>query len=284
MRRLFFAALAALMLATAVPAAAITYGQPDNGAHPQVGLVVFYRQATPTERAQLGHDLVPLWRCSGTLLTSTLLLTAGHCTAPDGTDTPTQAQVWFQDSVPSSIGYPWSGGTMGTPFHPAGVWASFPDTHDVGAVKLNKQIKGVTYATLAPLGFLDQFATRRGLQDLNLTAVGYGLQQVVPFEVRIRQRYAASQQITDLVSALTDGFNVRSTNAPGNGTGDGITEPGGTCFGDSGGPAFYGTSLMIVAVTSFGQNSNCKGGDYAYRTDIAFTQDWLRETFGYVSR
>lgn len=284
MRRLFFAALAALMLATAVPAAAITFGQPDNGAHPQVGLVVFYRAATDAEQELTGHALFPLWRCSGTLLTPTLLLTAGHCTAPDGPDVPTAAQVWFQDAVPSSIGYPWSGGTMGTPHHPNGVWASFPDTHDVGAVTLGKAVKGVTYATLAPLGFLDQFKTQRGQQELNLTAVGYGLQQVVPFEIRIRQRYAASQQITQVVSALTDGFNVRSTNAPGNGTGDGITEPGGTCFGDSGGPAFYGTGLMIVAVTSFGLNSNCKGGDYAYRTDIAFTQDWLRNTFGYVSK
>jgi hypothetical protein len=249
-----------------------------------VGLVVFYREATHAERADSGHDIVPLWRCSGTLLTSTLLLTAGHCTAPDGADVPTVAQVWFQDSVTSPIDYPWSGGTMGTPYHPDGVWASFPDTHDVGAVKLSKAVKGVTYATLPPLGFLDQLQTRRGLNALNLTAVGYGLQQVVPTEIRIRRRYQASQQVNDLVSALTDGFNVRSTNAPGNGTGDGLTEPGGTCFGDSGGPAFYGTSLMIVAVTSFGANGNCKGGDYAYRTDIAFTQDWLRTTFGYASQ
>lgn len=266
MRRIFFAALTALMLATAVPAAAITYGQPDNGAHPQVGLVAFF-DASGTF----------IWRCSGTLLNATTLLTAGHCTAPDGPDTPVTARVWFDSSLTvSPTGYPYHGGTTGTP-HPHPDFAfTLPNTHDVGIVKLDVPVTGVAYATLPPLGFLDSFATRRGLQNLNTIPVGYGLNEVKPQSISLRTRYMASQQINDLRSALTDGYNVRMTNSPGNGTGDGYVPPGGTCFGDSGGPVFYDDGgLTIIGITSFGLNNNCKGGDYAFRTDLKETQDFI---------
>ncbi|HKW79149.1 MAG TPA: trypsin-like serine protease [Candidatus Limnocylindria bacterium] len=278
MRRLFFAVLAALMLATATPAAAITYGQLDNGAHPQVGLVVF-----------LDAGNHPLWRCSGTLMSATVLLTAGHCTGTDGTVSPAHAIVWFTDHVtvgtggnPSDlcntgrVGYPCNGGATGTP-HPHPQWTgalTLPNTHDVGVVVLDSAVSA-TYGTLPPLGFLDGLATRRGLQDTNLTRVGYGLQEVKPNLSGLRTRFEASQQIKDLRSALTDGFNVGTTNAPGNGLGDGFVQPGGACFGDSGGPAFYAQTLTVVGITSFVLNLNCKGGDYSFRTDTSVVQDFL---------
>ncbi len=283
MRRLFFAALAALMIATATPAAAITYGQPDGNAHPQVGLVTFFNA-----------DGKFIWRCSGTLLSATVLLTAGHCTAPDGPDTPTTARVWFASSiavggVPGDasaptcalgwVGYPCDGGdSTGRP-HPHPLFGqNFPNTRDVGVVRLDAPQSSAPYATLPTLGFLDSFATKRGRQPITLTAVGYGLREVKPFfnaGGSVRERYAASQQIKDLRSALTGGYNLATTNSPGNGTGDGYTAPGGTCFGDSGGPVYYGNSNVIVGITSFGLNNNCKGGDYAFRTDIAETRAFL---------
>ena len=67
-----FALLAALAIAVAIgvgPASAITDGVPDGNGHPYVGLMV----------AQDSHGN-PLWRCSGTLLSPTVYLTAGHCT------------------------------------------------------------------------------------------------------------------------------------------------------------------------------------------------------------
>ena len=44
------------------------YGTDDGNGHPYVGLMV----------AQ-NADGNPLWRCSGTLLSATVFLTAGHC-------------------------------------------------------------------------------------------------------------------------------------------------------------------------------------------------------------
>src|SRR5918997_4413127 len=69
--RRIIAGLVALVLAAlaASPAAAVPYGEPDGNQHPYVGLVVFYDK-----------DGVARNRCSGTLLSETVFLTAGHCT------------------------------------------------------------------------------------------------------------------------------------------------------------------------------------------------------------
>jgi secreted trypsin-like serine protease len=55
---------------------------------------------------------------------------------------------------------------------------------------------------------------------------------------------------------------------------------GGTCFGDSGGPNFYGsgrTETKIVAgVTSFGINGNCAGTGGVFRMDRQDVLDFVR--------
>ena len=54
---------------------------------------------------------------------------------------------------------------------------------------------------------------------------------------------------------------------------------GGTCFGDSGGPNFIGTSNVVGGVTSFGLNGNCAGTGGVYRVDQPDDLNWLK-TFG----
>ena len=44
---------------------------------------------------------------------------------------------------------------------------------------------------------------------------------------------------------------------------------GGTCFGDSGGPNFLGTSNVVAGVTSYGKNPTCAGQGGVYRVDKA---------------
>ena len=91
MRTKLFAAMAAVVgiVGISAPAEAITNGKPDNGALPNVGLVVFYDSSGAT-----------MHRCTGTMISATTLLTAGHCTS--GT---ASAQVWFNESVTAGIGY-----------------------------------------------------------------------------------------------------------------------------------------------------------------------------------
>src|SRR5262245_41362210 len=126
MRKRGVALVAAVMLALAIAAAAlaITNGQPDGNKHPYVGLMV-----------ALDKDGVPQWRCSGSLLSSTVFLTAGHCTeapaarvvvwvspGPVTTDPDYAAAVNASptgivscDSSPAFDGYPCKGDASGTP-------------------------------------------------------------------------------------------------------------------------------------------------------------------------
>jgi hypothetical protein len=266
------------MLVALTPFSAVQYGEPDGNAHPYVGLVVFYDE-----------NKVPLWRCTGTLVAPTILLTAGHCTGydPESGIKPSYAQVWFDagpirwgnypgdGSCVGYRGYPCSGGYWGKPVpHPE--WTGYltiPNTHDIGVVVLKKPVTNRGFGKLAPAGYLDALATLRGLQEVQFTVVGYGLQLVKPIYMGIRERYNATVTLINLRSALTDGYNLQYSNDPGLGTG-----PGGTCFGDSGGPVLHRNENgeeLIVAVNSFVLNVNCKGSAFAYRTDIRDSLEFL---------
>ncbi len=126
-RKLFpIVALTAALLLAVSPATAITSGEPDGTRHPYVGLMV----------AQDAKGS-PLWRCSGTLLSPTVFLTAGHCTESPAT----HAEIWFDADVQSGVpgnGYPNKGEAGGTPYTIPNY--SFP-VRDAGVVVLNKPYK-----------------------------------------------------------------------------------------------------------------------------------------------
>ncbi len=253
------------LLSIVVPATAITYGEPDNGAHPYVGLIGFYDAS--------GNWL---WRCSGTLVAPKVLLTAGHCTSPDGEDVPAKAQVWFDEQIflEPGVGYPDFGGVLGTPVaNPSYHGLYLPNTNDVGVVLLDTTVTDRGFAALPPLGYLNKLANKRGLQDVTFTDVGYGINEVKPESISLRIRFKAVSHLVNLKSALTDGFNLQTSNNPGNWVKS--AESGGTCFGDSGGPVFYSNTNMVVAVTSFGLNNNCKGTDFGFRIDTESARAFL---------
>ena len=85
----------------------------------------------------------------------------------------------------------------------------------------------------------------------------------------------ATVSLVNLRSALTDGYNLHYSNSPGEGVG-----PGGTCFGDSGGPVLHTNDQgqeVIVSVNSFVLNLNCKGAAFGYRVDITDSRTFLAE-------
>jgi secreted trypsin-like serine protease len=267
MRRLtaLLAALAAAIAIGVVPAGAITDGQPDGNGHPYVGLMV----------AQLA-DGTPLWRCSGTLLSPTLFLTAGHCT-----EAPAEhVEIWFDADVESGIpanGYPNTGDVGGTPYtHPDYNPAAF-FVRDLGVVVLDEPMNIGMYGTLPEKDQLDVLKTRRGKQDVTFTAVGYGLQQSFPDaaswkEHNVRVRMVAHPKLNQInVPGFTGDFSMLLSNN---------ANTGGTCFGDSGGPNFLGTSNVVAGVTSFGINGNCAGTGGVYRVDRGWNLDWLEDEFG----
>ena len=237
------------------PAMAIKYGDLDGENHPHVGLMI--------AKDASGN---PMWRCSGTLMTPTIFLTAGHCTYG-----ATTVEIWFATDVDSGRpgnGYPFEGEVDGTPYtHPLYPTASFV-RNDVGLVILNTPVMKSTYGSLPQRGELNRLATRRGLKSVDFTSVGYGLQFINPVFVesaRVRM-YATPQLIQINVPGFTGDFSMLLSNNH---------STGGTCFGDSGGPNFLGDSNVVAAVTSFGINGNCAGTGGVFRLDTDNALDWL---------
>ena len=260
MKKTLIALVAVLAAAVvALPASAITDGSPDGDAHPYVGLMV----------AQDG-DGNPLWRCSGTLISPTLFLTAGHCTEAPAA----HVEIWFDADVESGIpanGYPLTGEASGTPFtHPQYDPNAFY-LHDLGVVVLDEPVIASTYGALPSLNQLDALKSGKAKQDTFFTAVGYGLQKAFPDaaswkDVALRVRMVSHPRLIQINTGYTgDGSIILSNNA----------NTGGTCFGDSGGPNFLGDSNVVAGVTSFGKNGTCAGQGGVYRVDRADDLDWL---------
>ena len=257
--RVLAVALVATML-VAGPVGAITNGELDGDDHPYVGLMV---AGTTDENG----DFVPAWRCSGTLLSPTVFLTAGHCT-----DGATHVEIWFDDDVESGIpanGYPYEGDVGGTPYtHPDYDPNAFY-LRDVGVVILDDPMPMPDYGVLPTEDVLDEMARRRGLQDVTFTAVGYGLQRINPVFVEAeRVRMVARPHLVQInVPGFTGDFSLLLSNNH---------ATGGTCFGDSGGPNFIGDSNVVGGVTSFGLNGNCAGTGGVFRMDRSWSLDWVQ--------
>jgi hypothetical protein len=258
--RVALMAVMAMTLIAVAPVAAVTDGELDGNGHPYVGLMV----------AQTASGS-PLWRCSGTLISSTIFLTAGHCT-----ESPAEhVEIWFDADVQSGIpanGYPNSGDVGGTPYtHPQYDPNAF-FLFDLGVVVLDEPVVMSQYGALPSLNQLDSLKPRR---STTFTSVGYGLQEAFPDaaswkEVAQRVRMVAHPHLIQINTGFTgDGSLVLSNNA----------RTGGTCFGDSGGPNFLGDTNVVAGVTSFGLNWTCGGTGGVYRVDRADDLDWLATFF-----
>ena len=267
MKKRIFAILIAVivLLVATVPAAAITDGELDGNGHPFVGLMV-----------ALDADDNPLWRCSGTMISPTIFLTAGHCTEPPAA----KGTIWFDADVESGIpgnGYPFVGDVTGTAYtHPQYNPNAF-FLYDLGVVELAPAdaLTLDNYGELPLLDELDVMATKRGKQDTTFVAVGYGLQRINPVFVEAeRIRMVAYPQLIQInVPGYVGDFSILLSNNH---------STGGTCFGDSGGPNFIHKywveevpSYVVGGVTSFGKNGNCAGTGGVYRVDRWDDLKWL---------
>ncbi|WP_348789165.1 trypsin-like serine protease [Leifsonia sp. NPDC080035] len=265
-------------LLTAAPAVASTGGTADGNTHPDVGLILFY-------------DADGRFRCSATLVSPTIVVTAAHCTS--GTLGKTlvtfdsviaeQPPTPFPVAADPSAGYTsaeitaagYLSGTAHT--HPG--YSDFTDTanwNDVGVIVLDHPVAsfGSGYPQIAPVGTLDGIKTSN-LSKTLFTAVGYGTevrkpdsgpQKPQPMTYPLLRRYVEmpGQKLTPQI--LQTNGNPNDTRGT-----------GGTCFGDSGGPVFLDGRL--VAVTSYGLTANCRYIGGYQRLDIPVVDAWLA-TFG----
>jgi hypothetical protein len=277
MRRTAALVLAALAvsLGTVGAAMAITGGELDNNQHPNVAMIVFYQ---PDGR----------FRCSATLVSPTVLVTAAHCT--EGVLGKTI--VTFNSVAPTSprasddsgngmsqVGYDASAASAdwltGTPHaHPLfDDKLQLNDLHDVGVVVLDKAYSAAAPATLPPLNYLDTLSRGNGgLNKQTFTLVGYGVFFEKPATGPQKPSDAAGNDRTRRFTTAV-GQNISSDTLKLAENAKDSRAGGGSCFGDSGGPAFQGG--YIVADTSFGASPFCRSFGGYQRLDTADARSFL---------
>jgi V8-like Glu-specific endopeptidase len=233
------AALASLVLAA--PAGAITFGSADGDGHPNVGgLVADHAYSDGT------------WiYCSGTLISPTVFLTAAHCA--EGARVRVSFSSAYQDGDKTY----------------AGTWHADPaynksqsDPHDIAVVVLDKEIKGIAPARLPRADSLSKLPS-----DQQFTSVGYGAYAVTNQPGGHEYLY---DDVRNVATGTLNSINaswLRISMNPSHGD-------GGTCYGDSGGPNFLGTTNVVAATTITG-DAVCRSTNVDYRLDTASARSFL---------
>jgi hypothetical protein len=252
------AAAVAALVATS-PALAITGGGPDT-VHRNVGLVRF---TLPDGR----------FRCSGTLISPTVVLTAGHCTQD-----ATNVYVSFDDALqpdplqpgisPAERAAREAHYITGTA-HPDPGWTgklSISKQHDQGVVVLSAPAStkwpGITPAPLPPVGFLDR--NQGELKNETFTLVGYGVDigdkksQIVVQERRFTTSYLKNVQDEVVVFQINDNDSKAG---------------GGSCFGDSGGAVFL--DGFVLGDASYVNSLTCNATGSYQRDDTPYSRAFL---------
>ena len=248
------ASLAAL--AFVAPAPAQTGDAQFDASHTNVGALLAKRA-----------DASLFFACSGTLVSPRVFLTAGHCAEFLFSLGQFDAYVTFDPKFGLDLGHD----IFTTPFHGAVIEnPEFkpPFHNDTAIILFEDPVVGITPATLPPLGFLDGLRDAHALDGATFTNVGYGSseQVVVPgtgptfaFDGIRKFTVSAYRSLTQ------DYLHVNQNLAQGF---------GGSCLGDSGGPAFLGSTL--VAIASAGDKP-CYSLGVNQRVDVASTLDFLAD-------
>lgn len=249
LRRTTLALATALGIAlTAAPAEAITNGTADGNAHPNVGGLV-------AEEAYSDGTWI---YCSGTLISPTVVLTAAHCAEGNRVRVTFSSAYHDGDTV-------YAGTFYGDPLF----GKSQNDPHDIAVVVLDRAVTSSTPATLPTAGSLAALP-----KDQRITSVGYGAYDVVKAQGAGGHDFLyddVRNQAVGTLNATTQAWLRVSMNPS--------TGNGGTCYGDSGGPNFLGTSTTLAAITITG-DFTCRATNVTYRLDTSSARDFLA---GYVT-
>jgi len=252
-----------LVLSVVGVASAVTDGELDGEGHPQVVLLLM----------EVGGE--PMYRCSATLLSPTVVLTAGHCTSNYPDEPYSGMRVFTESDVDNgNNNYPYKGKNSVE----AKAWYTHPlfETgpfflHDVGVVILKKPIHLDTYGELPTVNQLDELASQVSNPEIIFTSVGYGLQKAFPDaaswkDQADRIRMVAYPKLNQINTGFTGDFSLLLSNN---------AATGGTCFGDSGGPNFLYDTNIVAGVTSYGLNWACGGTGGVFRMDRQDVLDFV---------
>lgn len=241
MARLALASAVLAILVVAAPASAITYGSPDGNGHPNVGGLV----------ADEAYPDGTWIYCSGTLISPTVFLTAAHCYESDRVRVSFSSAYEDGDTV-------YKGTFYGDPQYNQ----TQSDPHDIAVVVLDKTVRGITPARLPSAGSLSKLP-----KNQQFTSVGYGAYAVPNGPGGHRYLY---DDVRGVATGTLNSINaswLRISMNPSTGN-------GGTCYGDSGGPNFLGSSDIVAATTITG-DSVCRSTNVDYRLDTESARNFL---------
>ena len=262
--RLVLLALATCVvgLFAAAPAGAITDGARDT-VHTSVGLVRF----TTTDGR---------FRCSGTLISQTVVFTAGHCTEGPATDvlvsfdTDLALDPLAPGITPGEKASRRSHYIAGTA-HPDPGWTgklSFAKQHDQGVVVLaapaSSKWPNVEPAQLPPVGFLNR--NQGTLKNETFTLVGYGVDiGDKKAQIVIPERRSTTSYLKNVGNEVVT-FQINDTDSKAG---------GGSCFGDSGGAVFWGA--YVLGDASYVNSLTCNATGSYQRTDTTYSRNFLNQ-------
>jgi V8-like Glu-specific endopeptidase len=241
-RRLITAAVLVAALSSVSSASAITNGTADGNKHPNVGGLVADTQYS---------DGTWIY-CSGTLISPTVFLTAAHC-ADDGQRVRITFDTAYQDGDTT-----YSGTFYSDPLYNQ----SQSDPHDIAVVVLDKEVKGIAPAQLPTANSLSNLS---GSQQF--TSVGYGAYEVTKGPDGHQYLYNDVRMVATGTLNSTNASWLRISMNPSTGN-------GGTCYGDSGGPNFLGSTDIIAAITITG-DAVCRSTNVVYRLDTESARAFL---------
>jgi V8-like Glu-specific endopeptidase len=260
LRAAVFLALSLVWSIAVAPVAAISNGEPDGDGHPNVGALLadFSGDGKVT-----GDEAF----CSGSLISSTVFLTAGHCVIflePAGIKT---IYVSFDSALLDADGPGTLIASSDWAFDP-GFYSSFRAAHDIGVVMLPAaSTAGITPVMLPTAGALDAIQAAGELRSTIIDNVGYG---VIPGWKRGPATFAydGNRNVSQSpVMSLTKTWLKLQMN-------NDATGLGGSCFGDSGSPKFIHGTNQVVAITT-GGDAKCRSLNYNYRLDTPEARDFL---------
>ena len=274
-RRIALVSLLVTLLWSPAVTQATTGGELDLGRHRSVALIAGY------------DDLGFYYSCTGTLIAPAVVVTAAHCLPGSSFLAPIgklRIAVSFDDSYPIGTNqfgdYPVLTRTLTgkTYMHPLAdasrPFDAIQVSYDLGVIVLSKPASslypGLTPSPLPTNGLLADLANKN--KDFLLVGFGGGypvhplhvdFNDLTDFTIDWKRRQATvhMQSLAEPNAVQVHGSPNSNPNSQGGAT---------SCHGDSGGPLFYGGT--VVAVNS---GSDCAHYSYGARLDTPIARDFL---------